>query len=265
MHLPRFNDIFFSEHLQRNSDPAHPGKGSNVDKDLQEHPTAGESVGMRSGQAYQENDSYHSSNLPDTMDQVEGLCIPTICPDQQGPQESPRGRVNNSPDSPGLGVPAMVSGPAVHAGGLSDSVTDPQRPPDRPIRPTPSISTVRPASTSRMDTIRQGYTTEGISTEAAQLLLSGWSKGTNTAYQSGWRKWVSWCMSREVDPISCPVHPFLDFLAGLFSEGLQYRSINTIRSAVSMTHKQVNGVPLGQHPLVSRLFKGMYNFRPPQP
>ena len=201
----------------------------------------------------------------DTMDQVEGLCIPTICPDQQGPQESTRGRVNNSPDSPGLGVPAMVSDPAVHAGGLSDSVTDPQRPPDRPIRPTPSISTVRPASTSRMDTIRQGYTTEGISTEAAQLLLSGWSKGTNTAYQSGWRKWVSWCMSREVDPISCPVHPFLDFLAGLFSEGLQYRSINTIRSAVSMTHKQVNGVPLGQHPLVSRLFKGMYNFRPPQP
>ena len=51
----------------------------------------------------------------------------------------------------------------------------------------------------------------------------------------------------------------------LFSEGLQYRSINTIRSAVSMTHNQMEGVPLGQHPLVSRLFKGMYNSRSPQP
>ena len=159
----------------------------------------------------------------------------------------------------------MVSGSAVHAGGLSDTVTNPQRPADGPIRPTSSLSTDRPTSTSCMDTIRQGYITEGISSEAAQLLLSGWSKGTNTAYQSAWKKWVSWCMSREVDPILCPVHPFLDFLAGLFSEGLQYRSINTIRSAVSMTNKQVNGVPLGQHPLVSRLFKGMYNSRPPQP
>ena len=32
-----------------------------------------------------------------------------------------------------------------------------------------------------------------------------------------------------------------------------------------MTHNQVDGVPLGQHPLVSRLSKGMYNSRPPQP
>ena len=67
-----------------------------------------------------------------------------------------------------------------------------------------------------------------------------------------------------MDPLSCSVHPFLDFLAGLFSEGLQYRSINTIHSAVSMTHYQVDVVPLGQHPLVSRLFKGMYNSRPPE-
>jgi len=32
-----------------------------------------------------------------------------------------------------------------------------------------------------------------------------------------------------------------------------------------MTHSQVEGVPIGQHPLVSRLMKGVYNCRPPQP
>jgi len=116
-----------------------------------------------------------------------------------------------------------------------------------------------------MDTIRGGYTAAGISEEAAQLLLSGWSKGTNTTYQSAWKKWVSWCISREIDPLSCPVQPFLDFLAGLHAEGLKYRTINTIRSAVFMTHNQIEGIPLGQHPWVSRLFKGMYNSSPPQP
>ena len=46
---------------------------------------------------------------------------------------------------------------------------------------------------------------------------------------------------------------------------MQYQSINTIRSAVSMTHEQVEGVPVGKHPLVSQLLKGIYNSRPLQP
>ena len=32
-----------------------------------------------------------------------------------------------------------------------------------------------------------------------------------------------------------------------------------------MTHDQVEGVPIGQHPLVSCLLKGVYNLRPQQP
>lgn len=32
-----------------------------------------------------------------------------------------------------------------------------------------------------------------------------------------------------------------------------------------MTHVEVEGVPIGQHPLVTRLMKGVYNLRPPKP
>ena len=32
-----------------------------------------------------------------------------------------------------------------------------------------------------------------------------------------------------------------------------------------MTHNHIEGVPIGQHPLVSWLLKGVYNIRPPQP
>ena len=63
-----------------------------------------------------------------------------------------------------------------------------------------------------------------------------------------------------------PYQPFLDFLADLYhGQGLQYHSINVIRSAVSMTHKNIESAPIGQHPLVSRLMRGIYNSRPPVP
>ena len=92
-----------------------------------------------------------------------------------------------------------------------------------------------------------------------------YSGGTSSSYQSGWKKWGCWCSRREIDPFSCDIRHFLDFLSELFEDGLQHRTINSIRSAVSMTHDQVEGVPIGQHPLVTRLLKGVYNLRPPQP
>ena len=57
----------------------------------------------------------------------------------------------------------------------------------------------------------------------------------------------------------------LEFLLGQFESGKQYRTINTIRSAISMTHDEVDGTRIGQHPLVSRFLKGVFNSRPPVP
>ena len=41
------------------------------------------------------------------------------------------------------------------------------------------------------------------------------------------------------------------------------RSINTIQSAISLTHDHVEGIPLGKHAFVSKLLKGIYNSRQP--
>ena len=46
--------------------------------------------------------------------------------------------------------------------------------------------------------------------------------------------------------------------------GKQYCMINTMCSAISMTHK-VNSVQVGQHPMVSHFLKGIFNNRPPTP
>jgi hypothetical protein len=115
-----------------------------------------------------------------------------------------------------------------------------------------------------MQGVRDRLTATGISQKASALITAGWSKGTNSAYQSALSKWHDWCVQRNLHPFSISVSSFANFLASLYANGLQYRTINTVRSAVSVTHGHVEGIPLGQHPVVSRLMKGIYNSRPPE-
>ena len=57
----------------------------------------------------------------------------------------------------------------------------------------------------------------------------------------------------------------LEFLSNLFSERLEYRTINEYRSAISAYHEKAEGIPIGQHPKVYQLLSGVFNKRPPQP
>ena len=57
----------------------------------------------------------------------------------------------------------------------------------------------------------------------------------------------------------------LTFLAEQFSQGKEYRSINVLRSAIPSAHGDIDDKPVGQHPLIVRLIKGVSISRPPQP
>ena len=67
------------------------------------------------------------------------------------------------------------------------------------------------------------------------------------------------------DPFSSDISATVNFLASLFEDGYQYRSINNYRSAISSAHDKINGYDVGQHPLVIRLLKGVFHQRPSQP
>jgi len=60
-----------------------------------------------------------------------------------------------------------------------------------------------------------------------------------------------------------PVEDVGNFLAELYKEGYQYRSLNSYRSAISALHAKVEGYSIGQHPLITRMLKGAFNERPP--
>ena len=57
----------------------------------------------------------------------------------------------------------------------------------------------------------------------------------------------------------------LEFLTDLFDKGLQYQTINSYRSVISMTHLPADGFLIGSHPLVSRFMKGVFQSWPPCP
>jgi len=181
------------------------------------------------------------------------------------PSEGEGGAKHNSTDSTNLAESAVVPQFVGSNSRISSPPTTTQGHVKGPQRSASPSTVSEQAETSRLESIQQQHSAVGVSDQTSELSLTGWSRGTNMAYQSGWNKWVSWCQGRKVNPISCGVQPFLDFISTLFQEGLQYRSINSIRSAVSSTHQPIDGSPIGQHPLVRQLFRGVYNSRPPQP
>ena len=105
-----------------------------------------------------------------------------------------------------------------------------------------------------------------LSEDTASMLLRSRRDGTRKAYQHPWEEWTRWCDERQADPIQAPVEMIANFLTERFKQGgLEYRTLNVYRSAISAYHEPLLGQPVGQHQVITRLLKGMFNSRPPQP
>jgi integrase len=75
---------------------------------------------------------------------------------------------------------------------------------------------------------------------------------------------MAFCSKKCSNPLSPNLNDVLDFLAELFYNGKSYSVVNTARSALS-TFISLDGQPIGTHPLVKRLVKGVFNLRPALP
>ena len=198
-----------------------------------------------------------SSNrcIPAGLVSNQGVCKPAVEPDRSGSVQSTDGQGSHCLGGTSLEDTAMV--PLTTADASCNTMSD-QSPSDnaeqRSRGPRPS--------TSRVAYLRERYQ---LSEEATSLMLKSWRTKTNKSYDSIFGKWYSWCSSRGPDPFSGPIKEVVNFLAYLHKEGYQYRSLNSYRSAISSVHERIDGYTVGQHPLVTRLMKGVFNDRPPLP
>ena len=105
--------------------------------------------------------------------------------------------------------------------------------------------------------------TDTCQQRARQLLSASWQKGTKRDYNCKFRQFGSWCDSQKVDPLSPSLVDCAHFVTFLFEKGLKYKTITGYRSMLSSILPRVEGFPIGQHPHIIRLLKGIFNERPP--
>ena len=104
---------------------------------------------------------------------------------------------------------------------------------------------------------------EGISSNAAKFISHLRRKSSVTNYESAWGQWTSWCKKRQVNPLQVPVNFIINFLSEKIDKGLQYKSLNCLRSVISAHHVHIDGKSVGKHPKVCALLAGIFNQRPP--
>jgi integrase len=93
--------------------------------------------------------------------------------------------------------------------------------------------------------------------------MRSWRSGTAKQYATYTRIWQQFLGGREGASAAPNVEQLLIFLTALYKTGISHSTINTARSAVSATSiDKSGGTPLGQHPLVTRFMRGVFNDRP---
>ncbi|KAM7290339.1 uncharacterized protein ISCGN_026984 [Ixodes scapularis] len=169
---------------------------------------------------------------------------------------------HSSSSSPAISaVVCLAAVPLVRGTASSSPIT---RATAQPRRAGTSNAQHGDPDTSSIKTDQLQQTHSQLSEQAAHLIEASWRRGTQLTYTSCWRRWERWCHSRTVDPFPPTLTQVLNFLASLFKEGLAYRTIGCYCSALSQILHNFDGCHLGEHPLVVRLMKGVFNPNPPQ-
>ena len=196
---------------------------------------------------------------------LQGLRLSTLQSDSSRPKQTVSGQSRHHISGTHLASSTMVATTTESPGRATCPPPELQTPPEGPSRPSEDSSNVPQTTLSRVSCLRGQYQTMGIPDNVTEILLSASRPSTRKTYQSAWRRWSGWCVKRKTDPLSAPLTDILLYLTEYFNSGAAYRSVNVARSAISTSHTKLNGLPVGQNPLVIQLLKGMFNNRPPKP
>jgi hypothetical protein len=118
-----------------------------------------------------------------------------------------------------------------------------------------------------MDVIRGRFEGDGFLSDVVDLFMAATRDNTNSAYASAWQVWSDWCVGRSADPLCNDVNVVASFLAEQ-AKSKAYSTIGVYRSALSQTLPPLpplKGSPIGEHPMILLLMKGIRSHYPPKP
>ena len=114
--------------------------------------------------------------------------------------------------------------------------------------------------------VRTKLTNMGVSLRSQEIIETSWRNSTTKQYNVYLLKWIDFAKTHSINVISPTIAQVLNFLTHLFDSGLGYSALNTAMSALSSTvtlHKEPHLV--GEHPLVQRFMKAVFQSRPSLP
>ena len=126
-----------------------------------------------------------------------------------------------------------------------------------------SPSIVPQTSTSWLSCVRASLVDQGVEGEPLNIILDSWRTGTRKQYQTYVTAWLKFCKDTSISYIHPTLHQVLDFLTHQ-SKTVGYSAVATARSALS-SFITVDGIKVGEHPLVSRFLSGLFNQKPALP
>ncbi len=119
--------------------------------------------------------------------------------------------------------------------------------------------------TANLSPIRKKLELQNISTTAKEVIMASWREGTKKQYCTYLTKWKQFCDERDINWLDAEVEQGIDFLAYLFEQKLSYSAINSARSALSALLTPKDGMAFGEHRLVCRFLKGVFEIKPSLP
>ena len=161
--------------------------------------------------------------------------------------------------------PAMVSKARKHVSRKTYTFVGKRKPARNADEPRDGAQTQEISKNSYLQSIRKRLRNKGLSGKATNIVCSSWRKGTADQYDSYIKRWKTYACQRNIDPVNPDVEDAINFLAALFEQGLSCSAICIARSALSSFIDIKGCNSFGEHKLVKRLIKGVYELKPSFP
>ena len=173
------------------------------------------------------------------------------------------GRSLNNSHSSLLANPTVVSSISTDGGTrhITSAIESP--PQTTTVTKNRAETSVMEKTATNSGTFVRCFQMEGLLSGVSEATMASWRPGTKGIYNRTVQRWLGYCRRRGYHTQHPTAGEVLDFLHALFAQGLGYSAINSHRSALSSIGPGVGRI--GEHNLVSRFMKGVFNLRPPQP
>ncbi len=100
--------------------------------------------------------------------------------------------------------------------------------------------------------------------EVQETIASARAPATRKLYSSKWGVFESWCLTRAIDPVNCPVGPVLEFLQERLTAGVAATTLRVYVAAIA-ARRELDEIPLGRHRMISAFMHGVRHLRPVRP